>query len=238
MIKRGIILLVIFMALVAQAVEASQRVTLGVKLLGAGWKGDNGSGGTSFESSEGGQLGINAAYQNNNFYTGLSLQSGEYSFDDDAPDQFTTSGRVATSNEKVRQNDLDLLAGYYFWPKVSFFLDLKGVGNRWQSNGYEQSFGGLGLGITAHTPINQNWTIFGSLGFIGNGVVNDGDKNKVGDGKSSALEIGSVYSFNKHNSINMGLKFRSYNLKYSDGSNQDYSVNALFVGYNYTFILK
>lgn len=238
MMNKKILLLLLVPGLIGMHnAMAEKRLTLGVKLLGAGWQGDNGSAGNSFNSSEGGQLGFNASFKVDRFYTGLSLQGGEYSFSGSGPDQFTPAGRVATSDVNVTQSDFDLVLGYYVWPQVSLFLDFKAVGNEWNSNNYKQSFSGLGLGASGFMPLNPRWTLYGSLGFIGNGDIKDDDKDRVGDGSSRALELGAVYSLDSSNHINMGIKFRRYNFEYLDDSDQDYTVNALFVGYNHVFDL-
>jgi hypothetical protein len=227
-------------ALVLQCTSAiaDEKIILGAKLLGAGWQGDNGSVGNTFQSTEGGQFGFNIAYKLDRFYTGLNLQTGEYKFDSGSPDQFTTTGRIAATTATIRQNDFDLLAGYYFWPQVSLFVDLKAVGNVWQNNNYEQNFTGLGLGVSAFNPINQDWTLYGSFGFIRNGEIRDKDKNKVGDGNSHAFELGAVFTLDETNNLNMGIKLRKYQFEHVNNTTQDYSVNALFVGFTHSFELK
>ena len=204
-------------------------------MLGTGWEGDNGSVSSSFASSKGGQLAFTAAYAVDKFYVGINLQNGQYQFDNTAPDQFTPGARISSSNVEIQQQELDLLAGYYFWESVSLFLDLKGVSNTWSSTNYKQNFGGLGLGATAHLPLNTDWTGFGSLGFVGRGEVKDDNKVKVGEGSSGALELGAIYRLADNSTLNMGIKFRNYRFDYLDNTTQDYSVNALFVGYNHVF---
>lgn len=216
---------------------ADQRLTFGAKLLAAGWNGDNGTGGTDFESDEGGQFGLNVSYRIGNFYTGLNLQRGEYNFNSDAPDKFTVAGRVASSNVKIQQSDLDLLIGYYFWSQVSLFVDIKSVTNDWLDEPYKQNFLGLGLGTSGYIPVNDKWTLFGSFGFIGGGEIKDNNDRKVGEGNSWALELGTVYSINERNFVNAGVKTRNYNFEYLDSSKQDYNINAIFIGYNYSFSL-
>lgn len=219
-------------------VMANESISLGVKLLGASWDGDNGAGNSEFDSSNGGQMAFNISYSLDRFYTGLNLQGGAYKFDNNAPDQFTPAGRVSVSNVSIRQNDFDLLVGYYFWPQISFFVDIKAVGNNWGNNNYEQNFSGFGVGVSGFAPINENWTFFGSFGFIGNGNIKDGNENDVGDGASNALELGAVYRFDEANHINMGMKFRNYAFDYLDNSVQEYSVNALFVGFTHRFSIN
>lgn len=223
--------------LISNCAQANDNISIGVKLLGANWQGDNGGGANEFDSSNGGQFGVNIAYSVGNFYTGLNLQGGEYKFAGIAPDQFTTTGRVPVSNVNITQNDFDLLIGYYFWPQVSLFADVKSVQNNWRNNDYEQTFLGLGLGISAFTPLNEDWTLFGSFGFIPNGKIEDTNDNKVGDGDSIALELGAVYKLNDTNHLNLGIKFRNYNFEHLNNSKQEYSVNAIFIGYTHTFAL-
>ena len=227
--------LVITMLAGAPAI-AEQSISVGVKLLGAGWSGNNGTGNT-FESDKGSQFALNASYRLDRFYAGLNLQGGEYEFTGGAPDQFTTTGRIPASSGVIEQNDFDLLIGYYVWPRVSVFADIKAVSNNWRNNSYEQTFSGLGLGMTGFFPHNEFWTFYGAFGFVANGDIKDINDNIVGDGKNTALELGAVYAVDNNNHINMGIKFRDYAFTHNDGSEQDYSVNALFVGYTHTFNL-
>ena len=222
-------------ALCMQNAFSDQRITLGAKLLGAGWQGDNGAGSSSFNSDEGGQLAFSASYTQNKFYAGISLQGGDYTFSGIAPDQFTQSGRNSSSNVEIEHQELDLLAGYYFWEKISLFVDIKGVSNTWSNDSYKQDFSGLGVGVSGYFPINTNWTGFGTLGFVGNGDVKDSSKAKVGEGRSGALELGATYRLKENSTINVGLKFRNYHFEYLDSTSQTYSINALFVGYNHVF---
>lgn len=235
--KLSIAILITGLILIGNIAQANENISIGVKLLGAGWEGDNGAGANDFESSNGGQVGFNISYNTGNFYTGLNLQGGEYKFTNSSPDQFTTTGRVPTNNVNIKQNDFDLLFGYYFWPQVSLFADIKAVTNNWQNNNYEQTFFGLGLGISTFTPLNENWTFFGSFGFIASGEIKDTNGNKVGEGDSTAVELGAVYKLNDKNNLNMGIKFRNYKFEHLNNSKQEYSVNALFVGYTHTFTL-
>lgn len=214
--------------------RAENTVSLGVTLNGAKWSGDNGSGRSTFSSTEGGQFGLSANVNLDRLYLGISLQGGEYSFNGDAPDQFTAAGAVSASGTAVKHSDFDLLAGYYFWPRVSLFVDLKGASSRWQNNGYEQSFGGLGIGVSAYQPINQKWLFFGSLGFVGGGIE-DSDKAELGDGRSRSLVAGGVYSIEKNQHLNFGFRFRKFRFDFDDGNSQDYTMNGVFLGYTHIF---
>lgn len=237
MLLRKIILVSLVALCSVSNLHAEQRLTFGAKLLGAAWEGDNGTGGSDYDSDEGGQFALNVSYKLDKFYTGLNLQSGEYNFNGSAPDKFTVIGRAPSSNVKIKQTDIDLLFGYYFWQKVSLFADLKKVTNNWLNQPYEQNFVGLGLGVSGFIPLNNHWTLFGSFGFIGKGDIKDGNDNKVGEGDSWALELGTVYTINERHFLNAGIKTRHYNFEFLDSSKQEYKINAVFIGYNYSFSL-
>ena len=130
-----------------------------------------------------------------------------------------------------------MLVGYYFWSQVSLFVDIKSVTNDWLDGSYKQNFLGLGLGTSGYIPINDKWTLFGSFGFIGGGEIKDNNDNKVGEGSSWALEVGTVYSINERHFLNAGIKTRKYNFEYLDSTEQDYSINAIFIGYNFNLNL-
>lgn len=220
------------LVLVPFNLHAANSVSLGVTLNGAEWSGDNGSGRSSFSSTEGGQFGLSANVNLDRFYVGLSLQGGEYSFSSDAPDQFTSKGTATVRDADVEHSDFDLLAGYYFWPQVSLFVDLKGAASKWKNNGYEQTFSGLGIGVSGYHPLAQDWLLFGSFGFV-NGDIKDDEVSDLGDGNSRALIFGAVYSIEKNQHLNFGLRFRKYNFDFNDGNTQNYTLNGLFVGYTH-----
>lgn len=213
---------------------AQSTLNLGVVLNGTSWHGDNGSANSSFESDKGGQLGFSASLAIDAYYFGLSLQGGDYQFDTTGPTQFASGAATSTQNVTVTHSDFDLLAGYYFWDQVSLFVDLKSVSSKWDNNDYDQSFSGLGLGVAGFHPVNADWTLFGSLGFVGGDIREEGN-SKLGTARSSALILGANYALGKTDTINMGFKLRSYLFDYDDGNEQQYNLNGVFFGYNHVF---
>ena len=213
---------------------AEATVSLGATLNGSTWKGDNGSSSSEFESDEGGQFGLSINYRADQFYSGLSLQGGEYRFLDTGPTEFTSNGTLAIDNARVEHSDFDLIFGYYFWPQISLFVDLKSATSKWQTNGYQQTFAGLGFGVSGYKILKPQWAIFGSFGFV-NGKLSDDDDSTFGDGKSSALTVGGLYTVDAKNSINFGLKLRRYDYDFDSGENQLYRLNGLFAGYTRSF---
>lgn len=222
------------LALTGLAPAAAGDFSLGITLNASGWEGDNGPGRGDFDSDRGGQFALNLNYRSGKFYTGVNLQGGTYDFDSGAPDQFTSVGTISTRNDDVEHEDFDLLVGYYFWPNVSLFLDLKVAKSEWRSTGYEQAFSGLGFGVSGFHPLDDQWLLFGSLGFVG-GELDDNDDSSLGDGDSSSIVFGAVYRIDDDDTINFGLKLRGYDFDYDDGNEQDYTLNGLFFGYQHIF---
>jgi hypothetical protein len=215
---------------------AQDSLSLGVVLNGGGWSADNGAGSNNFSSDKGGQFGFNASWARDAYYFGVSLQGGEYQFKNTGPTQFTSTGAITTTDVNVKHSDFDLLAGYYFWEQVSLFVDLKTVSSRWDNNNYKQSFSGLGMGAAGYHPINDDWILYGSLGFVSGDIKEDGSTT-LGKAGSSALILGANYTLNKKDHLSMGFKFRSYLFDYDDGNEQEYKLNGLFFGYNHVFEL-
>ena len=239
--------------LLSQGAYAQHSLGLGVKLLGSTWKGENVESGNDFESTDGGQLGFNLVYQYNKLYTGFNFQGGEYKFKDDAPDQISKTGSVYTTTSlqpgeqvKIKRSEADILVGYYFWPKVSLFLDLKVIGNEWEDDdpdteNYANQFIGLGLGVSGFIPLGEQWMLFGSFGIVPSGTVlqtKSGDRDDIGNGTSGALEFGGIFQFNRNNRLNFGLKSQWQNYEFDDpnSSEQKHQVGSLFIGYNYLFL--
>ena len=215
--------------------NGNTSLNLGVKLLGANWEGNNENSGTEFDTTEGGQLGINIAFQKGSFYAGISMQGGEYQFDNNAPDQVTSSGTQSFSNVKIRHRELDLIAGYFFWDRISLFLDIKGIGYKWDNNDHEQTFAGIGLGTSGFWPVSENWALYGSAGFVPSGDV-EANGTKVGDGSSGALEFGAMFNINESNRLTFGLKSSAQTYKFDSGDKQKHKMNGVFVGYSYVIL--
>jgi hypothetical protein len=213
---------------------AADSLSLGVVLNGGGWSADNGPGSNNFSSDKGGQFGFNASWARDAYYFGLSLQGGEYQFNHTGPTQFTSTGAIATNDVNVKHSDFDLLAGYYFWEQVSLFIDVKAVSSSWDNNNYKQNFSGLGIGVAGYHPINDAWTLYGSLGFVGGDIKEDGSAT-LGRAGSSALILAANYALNKQDYLNMGFKSRHYLFDYDDGNEQEYKLSGLFFGYNHVF---
>ncbi len=230
------LLLTALTSVILQPALAQTSVSLGALINATGWQGDNGTGNSDFNSDKGGQFGLTASLRKDRLYLGISMQGGEYQFDKSGPTQFTSAGPITTNDVKVQHSDFDLLAGYYFWENVSLFLDIKTVSSTWQSDDYEQSFSGLGMGVAGFKPLNAQWTLYGSLGFVGGEIKQDGSGD-LGKATSSALIAGFNYAVDRNNHLNMGLRSRNYLFDYDDGNEQEYSLNGLFFGYNHVFEL-
>jgi len=238
--------LILTASLSTQMVYAQHSLGLGAKLLGSTWKGENVDSNTEFESSNGGQLGFNLVYQYKRFYTGFNFQGGDYKFKDDAPDKIYKIGKEASQDLKIGRAEADILVGYYFWEKVSLFLDLKSITNEWKDDdpdteNYATNFLGLGLGVSGYIPLSDQWMLFGSFGIVPNGTVRQtkGDNTgEIGNGDSGALEFGAIFNFNRNNRLNFGIKSQWQNYEFDNlaSSEQKHQLTSLFVGYNYLFL--
>ena len=232
--------------LLSQGAYAQHSLGLGVKLLGSTWKGENVDSNTEFESDNGGQLGINLVYQYNRLYTGFNFQGGDYKFKDEAPDKIYENIKVPSDDVKIKRNEADILVGYYFWPKVSLFLDIKSITNEWNddnpdTDNYANQFLGLGLGISGFIPLGETWMLFGSFGVVPSGTIKQiqgDDTGEIGDGSSAALEFGAIYHFNRNNRLNFGLKsqWQTYEFDNLAQSEQKHQIHSVFFGYNYLFL--
>ena len=228
--KISIIALMVFPAYVYGA----QSINLSARVIGGEWKSDAGvSGGEVRQQS--GQLGFSLAYQNDKFFTGIRLQGGNYRFTDNAPNQITSTGVQPVSASTVKHGEFDLLAGYYFFQRTAFYLDIKTTSDKWLSNDYQQNFAGLGIGVSSFYPLNKDWLLYGSFGLIGNGRLEDINKNKLADASSIAFEIGFSYTLDKHNSLGFGINQRAYTYAPLTGGTQTYSIGGLSAYYQHRF---
>ena len=246
--KKNLLLscLILTSSLLVQTANAQHSLGLGVKLLGSTWKGDNVDSVTDFESTNGSQFGFNLVYQYNRFYTGFNFQGGEYKFKDDAPDKIFKFNKQPSENVNIDRGEGDILVGYYFWPKVSLFLDLKSITSEWKDDNpltqkYATQFVGLGFGISGFIPLNESWMLFGSFGVVPNGTVRQTKgsySGEIGNGDSGALEFGAIYHFNRNNRLNFGLKSQWQTYEFDNSSEQKHQVGSLFIGYNYLFLFE
>ena len=215
---------------------ADSNLILSAKLLGSNWEGNNQNSDTDFDTTEGGQLGFNIAFQKGNFYTGLNFQGGDYKFEGNAPDQITNLGRLSFTDTTVEHAQLDLIFGYYFWKRISLFIDIKSVENKWEDTNQKQTFTGIGFGGSGVWPLNPNWSVYGSVGVVPAGKV-EANNVEVGDGVSSAFEVGGIYNITQNNRLSFGAKFQTLNYEFDSGDEQENTINGLFVGYSYIFQL-
>lgn len=206
--------------------ESTSQYSLGAKLLSTTWSGEN-PGGAKFKSQSG-QLSLEAKFQHQRWFGGLTLQGGQFEFDDTPPAR--PDGYTAPGGEKVKikRGEVDLVAGYYFWPRVSLFLDAKNVGNEWLADGYKVEYSGLGLGVSGYHPLSETWSLFGSFGLVPMNIKAEGDK--VGTARRSALNVGFLYRFTSRANFTIGLQSQTQTNDYDDGTEQTQHVGALVFG--------
>lgn len=213
-------------------------ITLGARIMATGWEGENkGSSDTSFESENGGALGLRFLMQKGRLYGGISLQGGEYDFEDGSPDRIFDAplpiGGVSDEEATIERGEIDLLLGYYFWDKVSLFLDLKSVTNEWQDEDYALRYSGLGLGVAGVFPLSGRWTLYGTFGLVPLQIRADGDS--IGDGLGSALELGAVWGFARNTNLVLALRNQHQQYDFDNGAEQTHDIGGLVIGINHRF---
>jgi hypothetical protein len=203
------------------------QFNLGAKLHMATWSGDNPGGGKKFEAKSG-MLGLEAKLQHQRWYGGLTLLGGQFTFDEVAPTRL--DGYTPPSGEKVKikRGEVDLVAGYYFWSRVSLFLDIKNVSNEWDADGYKLQYTGLGLGVSGFHPLSPSWSLFGSFGLVPMNIKAEGDK--VGTATRAALNVGFLYRLSERVNFTIGVQSQSQTNDYDNGTEQTHRVGSLIVG--------
>ena len=209
-------------------------ITLGARLLATGWEGENeGLADSDFESDDGGAFGVRFLMQKGRLYGGISLQGGEYDFDDETPDLVFEEGLLARRDDSIKREEADFLLGYYFWDQVSLFLDIKSVTNEWDDVDYALHYAGLGFGVSGFIPLNESWTVYGTFGLVPLEIRADGDN--IGDGLGSAIEFGAVWRFAKATNLVIGLRNQHQEYDFDNDAEQTHDIGGLVIGINHRF---
>ncbi len=203
--------------------------SIGAKLHGSTWTTENKATGQKAEA-EGGQLGVSLKMQKGAFYSGLSFTGGDFEFTDRAPTH-PVNGATPTPTT-IKHGEADLIFGYYFWPQVSLFLDLKSVSN--EGDDYEKvTYGGIGYGISGYHRLTDQWTLFGSFGVVPM-RIRVADDN-IGDTGRSALEFGLSFTPSQRLNLSASIRSQGQRDEYDSGLKQEQHIGALAFGANLTF---
>jgi len=216
---------------------AKEPVYLGMggKVGASNWQGNNDGNSDAYQASAG-QIGLNISVLYKSFYSGLSIQGGTFDFKNGSPDRIDKDGNTETSNaEKVGRSEFDLVAGYYFWSKVSLFLDLKAVGYDWIDLEYRRTSYGLGFGVSGFIPLSDKWSLYGSAGIVPLSIQTEG--KKIGDGIGTALTFSAQYKITPHEHISFNSNFQSHEYNFDNDEKQTYTISSVVFGYNYYFSL-
>jgi len=218
--------------------EEPLYITLGARLQGGNWHGENKVGSeTDFESGNGGALGLRLLLQKGKLFGGISLQGGEYDFDGGSPDRIFDAplpiGAISDDKATIERGEADLLLGYYFWEHVSLFLDIKSVTNEWQDEDYALHYTGLGGGVSGFIPLSERWTLYGSFGIVPLRIRADGDQ--IGDGTGSTLEFGVVWRMLNATNLVFALRNQHQEYDFDNGAEQIHDIGGLSIGINHRF---
>jgi len=211
--------------------DSPVHFSFGVTVQPSRWTGDNKDGGTSFDTTAS-QLQLNFRVRKDNYYGGLGFQGAKYDFTDGAPNKVDKIVSIRDDDATIERGELDAVFGYYFWPQVSLFVDLKNITNKWKGDSYSLKYNGLGFGVSGYNPITSDWTFFGSLGFVSMNIIADG--SSIGDGKGSALVLGLQYSLTTKDSISISLKSQHNEYSFDEGSKQDHQIGGFVIGYSHS----
>lgn len=221
--------------LISQTSAAEVKINISAKLSPTTWSGSNNNANEKDFEAKANQWSFGVSFQREKLYGGLSLHVAEFDFGSPAPDKVTATNSTSSNNVTIDHGETDLTLGYYFWPKISLFIDIKSVGNTWKDENYNYTYGGFGMGISAFHPINTQWTLVGSLGSVPQLRINDKNGDKIGDGNGSALDIGFLYHVEEKTNLSVGLKSQTNTLNFDNGTKQDHRRGGLYLGIAHQF---
>lgn len=203
--------------------------SFGAKINLATWDGDNPGSGNNFESKTN-MLGLEAKVSHGAWFAGLTLLGAEFEFDDVAPARPSNPLPPSSDPVVIKRGETDLVLGYRFWPKISLFLDIKNVTNKWDTDNYKVEYTGLGIGISGFHPVSPKGILYGNFGFVPMNIRADG--KEVGEAKRSAFNIGFLFKASPSISLSVGLQSQNQINDYDDGSEQAHGLGALMFGIN------
>lgn len=209
--------------------QTNTTFSFGAKLNLATWDGDNPGSGNNFEAKTN-MLGLEAKVAHGSWFGGLTLLGAEFEFKDDAPARPTNPLPPSSNPVVINRGETDLVLGYRFWPKISLFLDIKNVTNKWDADNYKMEYIGLGIGISGFHPVSAKGTLYGNFGFVPMNIKADG--KEVGEAKRSAFNFGYLYKASPRISLSVGLQSQNQTNDYDDGSKQTHGLGALMFGIN------
>lgn len=234
--KKFLIIPLLFpLFIISQTSSAAVKINVSAKLSPTIWSGSNNKPNEKDFEENANQWSFGVSFQRAKLYGGLSLHIAEFDFGSPAPDKVTATNSSSSSNVTIEHAETDLTLGYYFWPTISLFIDIKNIGNNWQGESYDYAYNGVGMGVSAFRPINARWTLVGSLGFVPKLTIKDSNGGKLGDGNGSALDIGFLYHVAEKTNLSVGLKSQTNTLNFDSGDKQDHKRGGLYVGIAHQF---
>ena len=114
---------------------------------------------------------------------------------------------------------------------ISVFVDRKTIENNWKDDPYTLRYKGAGFGVNGYHPINQNWLLIGSIGFMSLNIK--ADSESIGDGSGGSLSIGALYRINPRANFSIRLKSQHNEFEFDQGSKQEHDIGGLVLGFSY-----
>ncbi len=170
-------------------------------------------------------LAMGAKLQRNAAYGAVQVLVGRYRFEDELPPHPLRGEINDPSAKNLDRGEVDLVAGYFFWPRLSLFMTLKSITNRWQNVSGEIRSSGLGMGASTFGHISANWYWHGALG-VSALATREKDK-RIGNARHGMLELAGGYVLNPRTHIHLFLKSTAQRYVYDDGGKSVHRVGAL-----------
>ncbi len=229
------VLLAASIAATANAQESPTMLTLGAKLHAGGWTGENkGANSGDIESESGSGAGLSLGLRKGAWSGVLSIESGSYDFEDEQPNYDPEF--IVTDELTINSSFISLGVGYQLNPYFSMQGGIKSHAQEWDDFGREIVYVGIGVGFTGYYPINDNWTLYATLGLNGL-TIEDEDGDEIGDGGSSSLEVGAAARLSPVSSLSFGFRSESVTAEFDSGNEQEHTIGNFYLGYNHAFEL-
>ncbi len=218
-----------------QAPSSPITLTLGAKLHSGGWNGENkGTITNDIESESGTGIGLSLGLRKGAWFGVFNVQSGSYEFEEDQP--VYDPDPISSDELEIDSGFLSFGVGYQFNPYFAIQGGIKSHSQSWEDLNREVNYIGLGIGFTGFIPLDDNWTLYGTLGLNGMSIEDEGGSD-IGDGSSTSLELGAAFRITPHSSISFGFKNESVVAEFDSGNEQEHSLTNLYFGYNHGFQL-
>lgn len=194
-----------------------------INLQFSGWNGDN-PGASNRYKSEAGMTAVGLMLQQDNWFGGLLLKSGQFDFTGESPVKHDGTMIASASIERVES---DLVVGYYFWEQVALFADFKSSTSNWLDDNYSVTNTGVGLGVSGFYRLTRG-QLYAS--FAAASLIAEAASQQVGKGVGTSTEFGWVTGVSKDVIFKIGLKSQQQVIDYDIAGEQTNQIGGIVIG--------